>query len=247
MIEKIIVPTLERIPTRRWVNLGALVTMGVTHGLIEYFPARDGQAYVGDGGRAVEDALKEGWKLSPERVEGFAKASEARSLKWFCMRWTFAMVFRHIMLMDTPSDRYYMFLIDDFGMHRPFNEFQELSEFVRRDSHDMNAFANIIQLNVFDNFHHPKVERQHIPSIPSKVLVRGLSGLGDGGLIVNAGGAQVVYEEMCRANGRKNLEHVMWYMAQDSNQAGFYSISVPSYMIHWMRCPASVHEPIDIN
>ena len=93
MIEKIIVPTLERIPTRRWVNLGALVTMGVTHGLIEYFPARDGQAYVGDGGRAVEDALKEGWKLSPREGRRICEASEARSLKWFCMRWTFAMVF----------------------------------------------------------------------------------------------------------------------------------------------------------
>ena len=37
MIEKIIAPTLDRIPGRRYVNLGALVTIGVPHGLIEYF------------------------------------------------------------------------------------------------------------------------------------------------------------------------------------------------------------------
>ena len=83
MIEKIIVPTLERTPVRQYVNLGALVTMGVPYHLIEYFPARDGKAYMGDAPRAVERAQKEGWRLSPEIAEAYSKYSDANSLKEF--------------------------------------------------------------------------------------------------------------------------------------------------------------------
>ena len=52
MIEKIIVSTLDKIPGRRYVNLGALAAMGVPRDLIEYFPACDWQTYTGKPAQA---------------------------------------------------------------------------------------------------------------------------------------------------------------------------------------------------
>ncbi len=238
MIEKIIVPTLDRIPGRRYVNLGALVTMGVPHRLIEYFPARDGQAYVGDAGRAVEDALKEGWRLSPQMAEGYSKRPDAGPLKWFCMQWTFTMIFQQIM--NAPSDKYYMFLIDDFGLKRPYDEFQLMMGFIVRDGKKLGKPAAIIQLDVFELFDCPRVEREPMPNIASKVVVRGLGGAGDGGLILDNKGARILFDRMCETGGQWNLEGQLWQMAQEEDQSGFYSIVPPHYMIDWIKVPGSV-------
>lgn len=219
MIEKIIVPTLDRIPGRRYVNLGALVTMGVPHDLIEYFPARDGQAYVGDAGQAVEQALKEGWKLSSQIAEGYSKRSDSETLKWFCMRWTFTMIFQEIM--NAPSNRYFMFLIDDFGLKRPYHEFRYMMKFVAGDSQKLGKPAAIIQLDVFEFFDCPRVEREPLLNVASKVLVRGLGGAGDGGLILDSNGARILYERMCETGGGRNLEGELWQMAQEEISQGF--------------------------
>lgn len=238
MIEKIIVPTLDRIPGRRYVNLGALVTMGVPHRLIEYFPARDGQAYVGNGGRAVEEALKEGWKLSPRMAEGCSHWSDARSLKWFCMRWTFTMIFQQIMNM--PSNRYYMFLVDDCRLNRPFSEIHLLMKFIGRDCRRLGKSASIIQLDVFDLLDSPRIEREPLPSVPSKVLVRGLSGCGDRALILDNNGGRILYERMCETGGGWNVEGQLWRMAQEEDQSGFYSIASPGFLIGWTNVPDSM-------
>lgn len=238
MIEKIIVPTLDRIPGRRYVNLGALVTMGVPHRLIEYFPARDGQAYVGDGGRAVEDALKEGWKLSPKRAEMCSQRSEAGPLKWFCMQWTFTMIFQKIMNM--PSNRYYMFLVDDCRLNRPFPEIHLLMKFIHRDSRHLGKPASIIQLDVFDLLDSPRIEREPLESVPSKVLVRGLGGCGDRALILDNNGGRILYERMCETGGSWNVEGQLWRMAQEEDQSGFYSIAPHGFFIGWTNVPDSM-------
>ena len=229
MIEKIIVPTLERRLDRRYINLGALVTMGVPCSLIEYFPARDGQAYEGDAARAVEEAQREGWRLSPEMAESYSQQYVPGSLKWFCMRWTFTMIFQQIM--NAPADTYYMFLLDDFGLKRPFKEFLHLLRFVTSDAKHLGSSASIIQLDVWDLLDCPRVEREPIGSIASKVVVRGLSGAGDAGFILNNEGARILYERMCETGGAWNMEGQIWRMAQEEDQSGFYSVAPPRYMI----------------
>ena len=68
--------------------------MGVPFNQIEYFPARDCEHYVGDAARAVEDAKKEGWEMNPRKAATYLQWSEVERLKWFCMRWTFTMIFK---------------------------------------------------------------------------------------------------------------------------------------------------------
>lgn len=240
MIEKIIVPTIKRTPARRYINLGALVAMGVPYPLIEYFPARDREDYAGDALRAVEEAVKEGWRLPPKIAEQRSKQSDSRSLKWFCMQWTFTMIFQR--LMNAPADKYYMFLIDDIGFKRPFREFQQLTGFVDRDSKQLGIPARIVQLDVFENFDVPRVERVPISYIASKVLVRGLGGAGDAGLIVTNKGARILYERMCATGGAGNLEGQLWQMAQTEDQTGFYSVVPPRYMIDWIKVPLSEYQ-----
>ena len=48
------------------------------------------------------------------------------------MKWTFTMIFQE--LMNALANKYYMFLIDDFGLKRPYDEFVQMMEFIRRDS-----------------------------------------------------------------------------------------------------------------
>lgn len=240
MIEKIIVPTLDRIPARRYINLGALVTMGVPHSRIEYFPARDGQAYGSDTARLVEDALKEGWRLPSQIAEEYSKKCDPRSSRIFCTQWTFTMVFKQIM--NAPADKYYMFLIDDFGIKRLFHEFCGMMGFVKRDSEELGIPATIVQLEVFDKFDCPRIEREPVWRCASKVLVRGLGGAGDGGLVVNNEGARIVYERLCETGGLWNLEGQLWRMAQAEDQSGFYSIAPSRYMIDWIQVPLSAYE-----
>ena len=240
MIEKIIVPTLERIPTRRYVNLGALATMGVPYPHIEYFPARDGQAYGSDTARLVEDALKEGWRLPPQIAEEYSKKCDPRSSRIFCTQWTFTMVFKQIM--NAPDDKYYMFLIDDFGIKRPFIEFLSMMGFVCRDNQKTGKPAIIVQLDVFDKFGVPRIEREPVERDASGVLARGLGGAGDGGLIVNNKGAHILYEHMCETGAAWNLEGELWRIAQAEDQSGFYSIIPSRYMIDFIRVPLSAYE-----
>ena len=130
--------------------------MGVPYGQIEYFPARDGQSYVGDAGRAVEEALKEGWKLSSQMAERYSQRSDAGALKWFCMRWTFTVILQEIM--NAPSNKYFMFLIDDFCLKRPYHELRHMMKFAMGDSQKLGKPAAIIQLDVFELFDCPRVE-----------------------------------------------------------------------------------------
>ena len=97
-------------------------------------------------------------------------------------------------------------------------------------------------MNVFENFDSPRIEREPIPTIPSKVLVRGLGGAGDGGLIVDKNGARILYERMCETGGAWNLEGQLWRMAQEEDQSGYYSIAPPHYMIDWIKVPVSAYE-----
>ena len=239
-IEKIIVPTLERTPARRYINLGALVTMGVPYSHIEYFPARDGQAYGSDTARLVEDALKEGWRLPPQIAEEYTKKCDPRLSRVLCTQWTFTMIFKQIM--NAPDDKYYMFLIDDLAFKRPFGEFLGLMGFVLRDSQKIGKPATIVQLDVFEKFDMPRIEREPVGRCASKVLVRGLGGAGDAGLIVNNEGARILYEHMCETGAAWNLEGELWRLAQAEDQSGFYSIAPSRYMIDFIRVPLSAYE-----
>ncbi|MDE0298610.1 MAG: hypothetical protein OXN17_08265 [Candidatus Poribacteria bacterium] len=243
MIEKIFVPTIKRIPARQYINLGALTAMGFPYQIIEYFPARDRHTYLGDAPRAVNEALKEGFKLDPGMVSKYSKHSDTISLKWFCMRWTFTMIFQKIMNIGTDG-KYYKFLIDDFRPMRPFREFRQMMSFVDRDESNKSNSEEariIVQLDVFENFDVPRLEREPIPNVASKVLVRGLGGAGDGGLVMNKEGARILYDRMCETGGGWNLEGQLWRMAQEEDQSGFYSVAPPHYMIKWIDVPLSAY------
>ena len=80
-------------------------------------------------------------------------------------------------------------------------------------------------------------KREPLPNVASKVLVRGLGGAGDGGLILDNNGARILYERMCETGGVRNLEGELWQMAQEEDQSGFYSITPPHYMIDRIRVP----------
>lgn len=211
--------------------------MGVPHHLVEYFSARDAKAYAGNAAQAIEDALKDGWKMSMKAAERHSQASDD-ALKWFCMQWTFTLIFQKIM--DMRSNRYYMFLVDDCRLNRPFDDINLLMQFICRDARRLGKPASIIQLDVFDGLDSPRIEREPLPDVPSQVLVRGLSGCGDRALILNSSGARILYQRMCETAGAWNLEGQLWRMAQEADQSGFYSIAVPGFFIEWTQVPDRV-------
>ena len=141
--------------------------MGVPYSQIEYFPARDAQAYAGNPRAAVDDAIHEGFKLRPKMIDEWSRPGTV--LKHFCIPWTFTMIFKKIM--ETRSKQYFMFLLDDYRLACDFFYLNEFVETVHKDA--KNRQALIIQLEVLHIIDFlPITDRPPVKRF--KGLVRGL-------------------------------------------------------------------------
>ena len=238
MISKIIVPTLERIPGRRYANLGALLLQGTPIERIEYFPARDARDWIDNAPAAVATAIAEGFHINDECSHNYSRQNTLDALKWFCMRWTFTMCLKSIM--NYPSNQYLMFLIDDFALNRPFNHFEQLLNLAIDDAKQHAEQVRLIQLDVRNRIDLQKEQRHPVPGIFTDILVRGLAGAGDAGFLLNSEGAAVLYHQMCRTGGRWNLEGQLWHIANHDDQSGFYATLHSGYWLRRLHIPELV-------
>ena len=223
MIEKIIIPNLERCQERRWANRGALIEMGVPNALIEYFPARDCQDYVGRPAEAVAQAEREGWHINRHKARSYLEWPDSMR-KWFCMRWTFVLIFKRIM--EEHSDGYFVFLVDDHRFCQPYEVLLGLLEYAVSDANTRSISPSIIQLHPWETPNEPLVERHAIDTddVYGSRIARGLRGSGDVALVLNKTGAAILFERMCVTGGSHSLEGQLWFMAKEPDQTGFYSI-----------------------
>ena len=95
--------------------------------------------------------------------------------------------------MKAPPNQYYMFLIDDFGLRRSYDELLQTVNFAVQNGEKLGEMASIIQLDAWAAHKCPRVERAPIDGSPASILARGLGGAGDGGLVVNNNGARILY------------------------------------------------------
>ncbi len=234
LLKRIIVPNLPRRTDRRYANLGALVTMGVPHNIIEYFPARDALDYVGQPDAAVDAALAEGFNM-PSEMESQYRTFPEEYLKYFCQRWTFTVILK-VLSEDTDPHNLVMFLVDDFFLRRPFHELRYLLRIVNRDRKRWNTRIKIVQLDRWTRFEHPYATPHPITvdwGCVNALIGRGLGGLGDAALLLNSEGASILYNLMCKTGGEHNLEGQLWTLSQRdiTDQVGFYSIIPERYFV----------------
>lgn len=231
-LRQIVVPTLARLPKRRELHVKYLLESHVPHSIIKYIHAYDYYHYQHDrdGTRAVNDAYASGWEINPQKAVSY-RGWHGSHLKQFCVRWTFTIIFKH--LINRPTNDIYMFLLDDFILLKPYEHLMQILDDAAShaaQSHPADT-PFILQITSWDRSKYPLTMRDPIPNNP--YVCQGLAGYGDGALIVNPPGAAAIYNKMCETGGSLNLEGQLWEMSQQPPQPGHYSLVKNHTICSW--------------
>lgn len=240
MIEKLLIPNRTKEIHRKFVNYGALIKADVPPNIVEYFPARDMDDYGADIERVINESRAEGFAFTDDVAELWRYQINEEigpsHMKWICVRWTWAMMLFDI-IHNRPHDNYTMIMIDDWYLKLGWWDVCHIFYSCWNDR--FGATPTIIQLNPVWMLGQPIATKSPVDGVG--ILVRGLSGIGDAGLILNRQGAQIIFDKLCQQAGDNNVETIIGNLAHEDDQTGFYSISKKDFVMTTFTIPPHVH------